>query len=117
MLLESIHELRNPDPGLHPHPLRLLVHLEHLVHQGQVDHTGLGKPDPVRRKAGANRTYSMPFLVGIPNDVLEGGESLGLVEVASVDLVGAAPVGDGVEVLRERRIAKKLRLFVLGVFR
>lgn len=49
--------------------------------------------------------------------ILQLLEVLGLVEDPGLDLVRAAPVGDGVEVFGQRGVAEDLGLLVLGVLR
>lgn len=54
--------------------------------------------------------------MSIPDGGLDVRERLGLEEDAGVDLVGGAPVGDGVEVVGERGVAEEVGFFVLGIF-
>lgn len=52
--------------------------------------------------------------MGLLDDILQLLEVLGLVEDSDLGLVGSAPVGDDVEVIRQRSVAEDLSLLVLG---
>lgn len=117
MLLECIHELRYPNPSLNRHPLRLAVHLKHLVHEGQVHHAGLGEAKPIGREPGADGTDPAAVLLGVSNSGLKVREGLRLEEDSGVYLVGATPVGNRVEVVGKRGVAEDLGLLVLGIRR
>lgn len=115
VLLEPINELGHAGACLHPHQLPLLIHVKYPIHQGQVDHPGPLQPDTVGREAGAHGPDLLLLSVGILDGGLEVSEGLGLEEGAGVDLVGPAPVGDGVEVVGEGGVAEELGLLVPGV--
>ncbi|KAM2878900.1 hypothetical protein FF1_014457 [Malus domestica] len=115
MFLNPIHQLLHSYPSLHSHPLLLLIHLQNLVHQRQIDHPCPGQSNPIRRQSGPNWPNPGFLLVGILHDLLQLLKRFGLVENPGLDLVGPAPVGDGVEVLRQRSIPENLGLFMLGV--
>lgn len=53
--------------------------------------------------------------MGLGHHALELVETVRLVEMAGLDLVGPTPVGDGVEVLRQWCVAEDLGLLVLRV--
>lgn len=114
-LLNPINQLLNPDPSLNPDPFPLLIDLQHPVHQRQVHHPGPRQPDPIRRQPGPDRPYPGPLLVGFLHDLLQLLQVLRLVEDPGLDLVGPAPVGDGVEVLGQWGVAEDLGFLVLGV--
>lgn len=53
--------------------------------------------------------------MGLLDHILQLPDVLGLVEDPGLDLVGAAPVGDGVEVIGQRGVTKELGFLVLGI--
>lgn len=87
MLLDSVDELRNPNPGLNPDLLPLRVDGEHLVHEGQVHHPPALQPDPVGRQPRPDGADLTPVLVGVDDDGLELRQRLRLEEDAGLDLV------------------------------
>lgn len=115
MLPEGIHQLGNPSPRLDTYPPRLPVHVDHFVHESQVHHASPLQPDPVGGEPRPHRPDLGFLFVGLPHDGLQLPQSLWLKEHPGVYLVGAAPVGDGVEVLRQRGIAEDLGFLVFGV--
>lgn len=114
MVLEAIDKLLHSDASLDPDSLALLVDFQDPIHESQVYHPGPGKADPVRRKPGPHRPDTAPRL---PQRALQLLRVLRLEEVARLHLVGPAPVGDRVQVLRQRSVPEDLRLLVLGVVR
>lgn len=117
MLPERVHELGDTYPGLHGDGLLLHVDVEHLVHEGEVDHAGPGEREAIGGQPGAEGPEPALLLVGGGEGFLEIRERVRLEEHAGVDLVGAAPVGDGVEVVRERRVLEGDGLLVERVGR
>lgn len=104
MLPERVDKLGDAYPGLHGDGLLLGVDAEHLVHEREVDHAGAGEREAIGGQARAEGPELAALAVGGGERVVEDGEGVGLEEDAGVDLVGGAPVGDGVEVVGERRV-------------
>lgn len=117
VVFDPIHQLLNPNPGLNPHRLLLLIHLQNPIHQRQIHHPGPRQPDPVGREARPDRPDPGLLLIGLLDHILQLLEVLWLVEHPGLDLVSAAPVGDSVEVFGQRGVAEDLGLLMLGVLR
>lgn len=117
VLSERVHKLGDAYPGLHRDGLLLDVDVEHLVHERKIDHAGPGEREAIGGQARAEGPELAALLVGGGEGILEGGEGVGLEEDAGVDLVGGAPVGDGVEVVGEGRVLEGDGLLVERVRR
>lgn len=115
MFPKRVYELRDTYPSLHRDGLLLGVDVEHLVHEREVDHPSAGERDPIGGQAGAEGPELAALLVRGGERALEGRERVRLEQDAGVDLVRAAPVGDGVEVLRQRRVPEWHGLLVQRV--
>ena len=115
MFPERVDELRDTYPSLHSDGLLLGVDVEHLVHKREVDHPGAGERDAIGGQAGAEGPELAALLVRGGERALECRERVRLEQDAGVYLVGTAPVGDGVEVLRQRRVAERHGLLVQRV--
>ena len=117
MLSEIIHELGNTYPCLHCDSLLLDIDVEHLVHEGKVDHASPREAEAIGREPRADGPEPASLPVSGGEGVLERGDGVGLEEDAGVDLVRAAPVGDGVEVVGEGRVLEGDSLLVERVGR
>lgn len=117
MLSERIYELGDTYPGLHRDGLLLDIDVEHLVHERKVDHAGPGEREAIGGQPGAEGPEPASLPVGGGEGILERRDRVGLEEDAGVDLVSAAPVGDGVEVVGEGRVLEGDGLLVERVGR
>lgn len=115
LIFNPINQLLDPDPSLHSHSLLLLIHLQDLIHESQIDHPSPGQSNPIGGQPRADGANPVLPSIGLLDYFLELLKGLGLVEDPGLDLVGPAPVRDGVELLRERGVAEDLGLLVLGV--
>jgi hypothetical protein len=94
MFTERIDDLRDANPGQHGDGLLLDVDMQHLVHEGEVDHASAGEREPVGGQTRTERAELAAVLVCGGERILEGLDPVRLEEDTGVDLVGAAPVGD-----------------------